>query len=114
VVSVFVSTHSATPSPTSAPAIVRVTISPDLLITFSPKTFKRGTIVFKITNRNNRAHSFMINGVTTKVINPNATLSARVTFKQPSIYTAALPDCGYLSRCPERPDTGAIGSVKVT
>lgn len=114
VVSVFVWTRTATPSQANAPAVVRVTISPTLLITFSPKAFKHGTVVLKIKNRNDRAHPFLINGVTTKIIKPGAIVSATVTFKRPGVYTAALPDCGYLSRCPERPDTGAIGSAKVT
>ncbi len=116
VVSVIVWTNSASSktSATNTPVVVKVTIRPNLLITFSPKAFHRGTVVLRVTNRNDRAHSFTINGVTTKTINPERTLLVTVTFKRAAIYTAALPDCGYLSMCPERPDQGAVGSVKVT
>lgn len=107
--------QALTPSRANAP-VVKVTIQPNLLITFSPKEFKHGTVVLKVNNRTDNAHPFTINGVTTKSIKPHTIMAVTVTFKRPSIYAASLPDCGYLSLCEgaARPEVGAIGQVKVT
>jgi hypothetical protein len=114
VVVVFISTRTATPSPSpaGAPALVNVTISPTLVITFTPDAVKQGTAVFKVKNSSFGSHEFSINGVTTKSIAPNTSLSARVTFKRPAIYTATLADCGYLARCAG--NDVPSGAIKVT
>jgi hypothetical protein len=94
---------------------VRATIQPNLNLTFSPKAFKRGTVVFEVTNRSGAAHEFSINGVTSAAIGPGKTRPVTVTFKRAAIYTATLADCGYLSMCAgDNPDVGPIGSVKVS
>jgi hypothetical protein len=99
----------------SPPRIVNVTIMPNLDIKFSPRKFKRGTIVFKITNTTKAAHQFGINGVTSTSIRPNKTRLVKVVFKIPSLYIATLPDCGYLSMCVGgNPDHGPKGHVTVT
>ena len=108
----FASTEAATSSAASRPAVVNATIWPNLVITFSPKAFKHGPVVLKVTNRSHGAHQFSINGVTTRAIAPRTSVSVRVTFKRPATYTATLADCGYLSRCAGA-DT-PIGNAKVT
>jgi hypothetical protein len=106
----FASTQAA--SPATAPVVVKATIWPNLVITFSPNTFKHGTVVIKVKNGALRAHRLSINGVTTKSIEPHTIVSATVTFTRRATYTATLADCGYLSRCAGR-DTPS-GNVKVT
>ena len=99
----------------SAPKVVNVTILPNLNLTFSPATFKRGTVLFRVTNRAPAAHKFSVNGVTTHFIRPHRTTSITLAFKRAATYTATLPDCGYLSLCAGgNPDLGPIGSFKVT
>jgi hypothetical protein len=96
-------------------AVVKVTILPNLNMTFAPKTFKHGKVVFEVTNRSAAAHWFSINGVTSAAIGPGRTRSVAVTFKRAAIYAATLADCGYLSLCTgDNPDTGPIGSVSVS
>lgn len=89
-----------------------MTIRPNLVIIFTPKAVKHGTVLIKIRNTAYAAHRFSINGVTTGYIEPKRVVSAKVTFKRPAIYTATLADCGYLSRCAGS-DTPS-GNVKVT
>ena len=109
------STQAAAPSPVAAPQIVRATIWPNLVITFSPNTFKRGTVALKVRNRTTQAHSFAINGVTSSSIRPNATAVVTVTFKRRAVYSATLADCGYPTMCIEgKPGVGPSGNVKVT
>ena len=108
------STAAALPSRTTSPLVVRATIWPNLVITFSPKTFKRGTVHMEVKNRTAHTHQFAINGVTWKSVKPHKVAAGTVTFKRPGIYQATLPDCGYLSMCtPTAQDTGPTGSVKV-
>jgi hypothetical protein len=109
------STDAALPSGTTGPLVVKATIWPNLVITFSPKAFKRGTVHMEVKNRTNHTHQFAINGVTWKSIKPHKVVAGAVTFKRRGIYQATLPDCGYLSMCtPTARDTGPTGSVKVT
>ena len=99
----------------SPPRVVNVAILHNLDMTFSPPKFKRGTVVFKVKNTTRHAHKFGINGVTSRLIRPNATASITVVFKIPSLYVATLPDCGYLSMCVGGdPDQGPKGLVTVT
>jgi hypothetical protein len=96
-------------------AVVRVTILPNLNMTFAPKTVKHGKVVFEVTNRSAAAHWFHINGVTSAAIGPGRTRSVAVTFKRAAIYEATLADCGYLSLCTgDNPDTGPVGSINVS
>jgi hypothetical protein len=96
-------------------AVVKVTILPNLNMTFAPKTFKRGKVVFEVTNRSAAAHWFSINGLTSAAIGPGRTRSLAVTFKRAAMYEATLADCGYLSLCTgDNPDTGPSGSVNVS
>lgn len=108
------STQVATPSP--ARLVVKATIWPNLVITFSPKKFKHGTVVIKVKNRSSDPHQFTINGVTSAIIRPNALVAVTVGFKRPATYTATLPDCGYPSTCVGKnpSDASPIGNVKVT
>jgi hypothetical protein len=111
----LVSTQVATPSPAKAGLVVRVTIWPNLDIIFSPKAFKRGTVVFKIKNRSSQAHRFQINGVTSANVRPHAVVALTVTFKRRGGYSGTLADCGYPSTCVGgNPDVGPVGYVKVT
>ena len=115
VVFALASTQVATPSTAAPRTVVRATIWPNLIITFSPKTFKRGTVVIKVKNRSSQVHKFSINGVTSANLGPHGVAAITVRFKRPAIYTATLPDCGYPSHCEGgNPDTGPVGSVKVT
>ena len=111
----FASTQVATPSPAAAPLVVKAAIWPNLIITFSPKAFKRGTVAIKVKNRTSQTHQFAINGVTSKDIKPHTAGRLTVTFKRRGIYSATLADCNYPSTCfGGDPATGAVGSVKVT
>ena len=109
------STQVATPSPAAAPPIVKATVWPDLVITFSPKAFKRGTVAIRVNNRTPQSHKFTINGVTSKSINAHTAGLVTVTFKRRGVYSATLADCNYPSTCiGGDPATGAVGNVKVT
>ncbi len=113
----LVSTQAATPSPAAAPLVVKATISPNLIITFSPKTFPHGKVAIKVMNRASQAHQFAINGVMSAGIKPNAAVVVTVTFKRRGIYTATLADCARYPPCHiANGDTGGdVGSVvKVT
>src|SRR5262249_60607459 len=112
----LLSTQTATPSPAAAPVVVKATIWPNLVITFSPKAFKRGTVAIKVMNRAPRLHQFAINGVTSASTKPNAAVVVTVTFKRRGIYTTTLPDCGYPPCVVNGDETaGSVGSlVKVT
>jgi hypothetical protein len=106
------STQAAAPA--DAPAVVRATIWPNVNITFSPNKFTHGTVVMKVKNRTDSAHTFSINGVTWPKIKPHTIVGMKVTFKRRGVYSATLPDCTYLSPCSLRPDVSPIGTVKVT
>ena len=111
----LVSTQAATPSPATTPLVVRAAIWPNLIITFSPKAFKHGTVVIKVKNRSVEAHQFSINGVTSRGIKPLAIVAVTVTFKRRGTYSATLADCGYPVTCVGgNPDTGPVGYVKIT
>jgi len=111
----FASTQVAMPSPAAAPLIVKATIWANLVITFSPKAFKRGTVAIKVNNRTSQQHQFRINGVTSKNIKPHTAGLVTVTFKRRGVYSATLADCNYPSTCVGAdPATGPVGNVKVT
>ena len=114
VAATFVLCAAQVAAPATAPVVVRATIWPNLIITFSPKTFDHGTVVLKVKNRTDSKHKFSINGVTTPMIKPHTTASMTVNFKLRAIYTATLPDCTYASTCTPIAGTSPIGSVKVT
>ena len=113
---VLASTLAATSSAATEPAVVKATIWPNLIITFSPSKVKRGTVVFKIKNRATAAHEFSINGATTAKIKPHGSSSLTVTFKRRATYSATLPDCGYPQPCGagSSTETAPTGNVKVT
>jgi hypothetical protein len=109
------STQAAMPSPAAAPLIVKATIWPNLVITFSPKAFRHGTVAIKVRNRTSQPHEFRINGVTSKNIKPDTAGLVTVTFKRRGIYSATLADCNYPSTCVGAdPATGPVGNVRVT
>jgi hypothetical protein len=115
VVGVLMLASAQAASPASALLVVRATIWPNLIITFSPKAFPHGTVAIKVKNRTTQTHRFTINGVTSANIKPQTVALVTVTFKRRAIYTATLADCGYPSMCVGgNPDTGPIGNVKVT
>jgi hypothetical protein len=108
-------TQLAVPSPAKAPRVVKATIWPNLMITFSPKAFKRGKVVITVRNRTPQTHVFVINGVQSAAIRPRGVGRITVTFKRRAIYSATLADCGYPTKCFEaNPGQGPIGNVKVT
>jgi hypothetical protein len=108
-------TQVATSSPAAQPVVVRATIWPNLIITFSPKKIERGTVTIRVKNRTTQTHLFTINGVTSRAISPNGAVLVKVTFKRRAIYSATLSDCGYPTQCVEgNPGQGPIGSFKVT
>ena len=114
VVAILTLVGSATAAPTAtAPTVVRVTIWPNLAITLAPKTFKHGTVLFKIKNRDSIRHEFLINGVTSSFIKPHmGTGTMTVRFAKPNLYFYSLPDykpTSYLS-----PYSLTGGQVKVT
>ena len=109
------STQVAAPSSATAREVVRATIWPNLVITFSPKTFKHGTVVIKVHNRTSQTHQFSLNGVVSKRIAPYGAGVVTVTLPRRATYTATLADCGYPSFCVGgNPATGPTGDVKVT
>jgi plastocyanin len=52
----------------------------------SPRSAKRGTVVFSLLNKGKYAHGFSINGRATKVVKPHATAKLKVVFKKPGKY----------------------------
>jgi hypothetical protein len=107
---------AAASTPAKAGLVVKATIWPNLIVTFSPKTFKHGKVVLKVKNRSPQAHQFSINGLTTKV-GPHAIVAVPVTFKRRATYAATLTDCGYPvnGACTgQNPDITPGGIVKVT
>jgi hypothetical protein len=112
---VLVSAQVATPSSARAGLVVRATIWPNLDLTFSPKAFKHGTVVFKVKNRSSQPHKFTINGVTSRYVRPQTVVALTVTFKRRGTYSATLADCGYPSMCTGgNPDIGPVGFIKAT
>ena len=112
------------------PDHIRVTIWPNLRITFYPNTFPRGTWDVVVNNRTPNKHQFTIAGVTWDFIPAHKTTAAKpVKFKYKATYTATLPDCGYpgyaeipgqsakdaaRAACGLQPEPGPVGQVKVT
>ena len=95
--------------------LIHATIWPNLLVTFSPATVKRGSVVIEVRNRTHIPHQFSIAGVTSASVKPNHSVSVSVTFKRKAIYTATLPDCGYPNPCDLPPGhTAPGGNIKVT
>jgi hypothetical protein len=108
------STQVATPSPAAAPLVVKATISPSLIITFSPKTFRHGKVAIKVMNQASAAHQFAVNGVSA-YIKPQHAVVVTVTFKRRGVYTATLADCGYPPCMVNGDEAGSVGTfVKVT
>ena len=106
----FVTSVSAAPAAPPPPVTVRAVIWPNLVITVAPASFKRGTVLFTIKNRDSMAHVFEINGVKSKPIAPHKVVAMTVTFKKPSVYSYTLPD--YLPS-PEHLFVKVGGQVKV-
>jgi len=108
---------SASPALPSAKRgkLIHATIWPNLLVTFSPATVKRGSVVIEVKNRTPSAHQLSIAGVTSASVKPNHSVSLSVTFKRKAVYTATLPDCGYPNPCNLPPGHAAPGgNIKVT
>jgi hypothetical protein len=77
----------------SAPTVARAVIWPNFSITVSPKSVKRGTVVFKIKNRDDvGSHKFVINGVVSRDIKPHTIVALTVNFKKPGVYFFTLAD----------------------
>jgi hypothetical protein len=86
---------------TSVSTIVKVTLKghpPSNLLTpgvivFTPKAIKRGTVIFKITNKDGEDHFFSINGALSASINGQGGKGVlKVTFKRQGVYTGSVPD----------------------
>jgi len=106
---------AALPSTAARGKLVHATIWPNLLVTFSPATFKHGTVVIEVKNKTPIPHQFSIDGVTSASVKPGGSVSVTVTFKRKAVYTATLPDCGYPNPCALPPGhTSPGGNVKVT
>ena len=120
----------AAKAPAKKPDHVRVTIWPNLAITFYPNTFPHGTWDVVVNNRTGFKHQFTIAGVRWDYIAAHKSAAAKkVKFKFKATYTATLPDCGYpgtaevpgdtaaaqqKASCGLRPEPGPVGQVKVT
>jgi hypothetical protein len=121
---------TAAKAPAKTPDHIRVTIWPNLAITFYPNTFKRGTWDVVVNNRTRYRHQFSVAGITWDYIPAHKAAAAKkVKFKFKATYTATLPDCGYpgsaevpgatpaaqaRASCGLRPEPGPVGQVKVT
>jgi hypothetical protein len=58
----------------------------------SPKTIKRGTVTFKITNRSGDFAVFEIVSVDSRKMGPDGGKAIiKVTFKRPGLYSATIP-----------------------
>jgi len=109
------SASAALPAPAKGGKVLHATIWPNLVVTFSPTTVKRGTVVIEVKNRTPSAHQFSIAGVTSASVKPNHIISMTVKFTRKAIYTATLPDCGYPNPCDLPPGhTSPGGGIKVT
>ena len=87
-------------SPTAVNSVVNVSIkgSPPTnfkvpgVISFTPKTAKRGTVTFRITNTDTQDHYFSINNALSADIPAHAMRIFKVTFTRPGVYTGSCPD----------------------
>jgi hypothetical protein len=76
-------------------------------LTFSRKTVKRGTVIFRIRNRAGAAYRCQLNLVS-KNIPVNHTVQMTVVFKRPGLYNASCND-------PISPESvGIAGQIRVT
>lgn len=76
-----------------SPSVARAVIWPNFSVTVSPKSVKRGTVVFKIKNRDGtRSHKFSIDGAVSRSVKPDTTITMRVAFKRPGLYFFTLGD----------------------
>jgi uncharacterized cupredoxin-like copper-binding protein len=115
-VSMLVLTQLASASAISAPVVVRATMWPSPsgehiprpgAFTFSPKTVKRGTVVFVVRNRAGAAYNCQLNSVS-KFVRPNHIVRMTVVFKKRGLYSASCND-------PTEPEgVGIAGQIRVT
>jgi hypothetical protein len=96
---VLLASDAMAASGTKPPLATVVTISPELMLSFSPTSFRHGTVEIAVKNESIQAEQFEINGVNTRWIYPHRTVYMTVTFKRSMLYQASLPRCGYLSTC---------------
>ena len=97
IVSVFAACVLALGAPAQAPASAQATHRATLVTTIkvtaldikfklSAKTAKRGTVVFKVTNRGKLTHDFSIKGRTTRKLSHGQSATLRVTFLRKGRY----------------------------
>ena len=75
--------------------------------TLSKRAVRRGTVVFKVTNRGTLAHDFQIAGKKTKRLGKGATATLRVVFRKAGRYP-------YKCTVPGHAAAGMKGVLKVT
>ncbi len=61
-------------------------------IFFTPSVINVGTVIIVISNGDDDAHIFQINGVTSRRIGPGGRATIKVTFKRPGRYPVGLTD----------------------
>jgi hypothetical protein len=113
-VSMLVSARFASAFSAASPLVVRATMFPtdEVVpgkIVFSPKSVKRGTVVFKITNRAGKRYQCTLN-VISKYVLPNHVVLMTVVFKRPGLYGASCAD----PTIPYGEGPGLAGQIRVT
>ena len=62
------------------------------VIVLSPKSVKRGTVTFTVTNRSDDFAVFEIAGIASRKMGPNGGRAiVKVVFKKPGVYSATVP-----------------------
>ena len=91
---------------------IHATIWKNLVITVAPKTFPKGTVVFKVRNRDVQPHKFTINCAVSQSIRPGGSASLTVTFRKASSYEFTLAD--YVPTAATGYQSAVGGIIKVT
>ena len=93
---------------TSATTSVAVTSGKpsEFHFTLSKKTVKKGTVVFKVTNRGTISHDFKIAGKKTKLVAPGSTTTLKTVFKKAGKYK-------FLCTVPSHAEAGMRGVLTV-
>jgi hypothetical protein len=72
------------------PKYPRTSILAQREVTFSPSLINVGKVRIIVSNSDKEAHSFEINGVSSRLLGPGGRQVLTVTFKRPGIYPVAV------------------------